>query len=71
MMNIFLLRLESIRLFDKSNGEYKEKYCVKNAWKEIDNSLGIEEGIILCYDYFNVYFIDHDNGYISVPKMYI
>ena len=25
--------------------------------KEIDNSLVIEEGITLCYDYFNFYFI--------------
>ena len=31
-------------LFDKSNAECKGKDRVKNAWKEIDNSLGIEEG---------------------------
>ena len=31
-------------LFDKSNAECQGKDRVKNAWKEIDNSLGIEEG---------------------------
>ena len=34
--------------FDKTNEEYKEKYCLENAWKETDNSLGIEEDITLC-----------------------
>ena len=42
-------------LFDKSNGGYKEKNMVENAWKEFDNSLETEEGITLCYDYFNFY----------------
>ena len=32
-------------LFAKSNAGYKEKDRVENVWKEIDNSLGIEEGI--------------------------
>ena len=67
-MNSFLLRLESIRLFDKSNGGNKEKYCVKNAWKENDNSLGIEEGITLCYDYFNVYFMIMIMDIFQFPK---
>ena len=61
-------------LFDKSNAGYKEKNGVENAWKEFDNSLETEEGITLCYDYFNFLFHDHDNGYngyISVPKIYI
>ena len=31
-------------LFDKSNAECKGKDRVKNTWKEIDNSLGIEVG---------------------------
>ena len=44
-------------LFDKSNAGYKEKDRVEKAWKEIDNSLGIEEGITLCYNYFNFYFM--------------
>ena len=42
-------------LFDKSNAGYKEKDGVENAWKEFDNSLETEEGITLCYDYFNFY----------------
>ena len=55
-MNSFPLRLESVlRLFDKSNAGYKEKDRVENTWKEIDNSLGIEEGITLCHDYFNFF----------------
>ena len=67
-MNSFLFILESIRLFDQSNGGYKQKYCVKNAWKEIDNSLGIEEGITLCYDYFNVYFMIMIMDIFQFPK---
>lgn len=31
-------------LYDKSNAGYKEKDRAENAWKEIDISLGIEEG---------------------------
>ena len=30
---------------------------IENSWKEIDNSLGTEGGITLCYDYFNFYFM--------------
>ena len=45
------------RLFDKSNAGYKEKNLIETAWKEIDNSLGIEEGITLCYEYFDFYFM--------------
>ena len=44
-------------LFDKSNAGYKEKNLIETAWKEIDNSLGIEEGITLCYEYFDFYFM--------------
>ena len=44
-------------LFDRSNAGYKEKDRVENAWKEIDNSLGTEERITLCYDSFNFYFM--------------
>ena len=44
-------------LFDKSNAGYKAKDRIENAWKEIDNSLGIEESITLFYDYFNFYFM--------------
>ena len=44
-------------LFDKPNTGYKEKGQVENGWKEIDNSLGIEESITLCYDYFDFYFM--------------
>ena len=61
-------------LFDKSNAEYKEKDPVENAWKETDNSLETEEGITLCYDYYQFLFHDRDNrynGYISIPKIYI
>ena len=32
-------------LFDISNAGYKEKDRVKNAWKKIDNSLGVGKGI--------------------------
>ena len=56
-------------LFDRSNAGYKEKDRVENAWKEIDNSLGTEERITLCYDSFNFYF--GYNRYMSVPKIYI
>ena len=44
-------------LFEKSNAKYKEKNLIETAWKEIDNSLGIEQGITLCYEYFNFYFM--------------
>ena len=44
-------------LLDKSNAGYKAKDRIENAWKEIDNSLGIEESITLFYDYFNFYFM--------------
>ena len=44
-------------LFDKSNAGHKEKNLIETAWKEIDNSLGIEEGITLCYEYFDFYFM--------------
>ena len=44
-------------LFNISNAGYKEKDRVENAWKEIDNSLGTEERITLCYDSFNFYFM--------------
>ena len=44
-------------LFGKSNAGYKKKDRVGNAWEEIDNSLGTEEGLTLCYDYFNFYFM--------------
>ena len=44
-------------LFDKSNAGYKEKNLIETAWKEIDNSLGIEEGITLYYEYFDFYFM--------------
>ena len=44
-------------LFDKSDAGCKEKDWVENTWKEIDNSLGTEEGITLCYDYFSFYFM--------------
>ena len=33
-------------LFDKSNAGYKEKDQIKNAWKEIGNSLATEEGML-------------------------
>ena len=43
--------------FDNSNAGYKEKDRVEYAWTEIDNSLGTEEGITLCYDLFSFYFM--------------
>ena len=57
--------------FDKTNGEYKKKDCVENAWKETDNSLGIEEDITLCWDYFNFYFmtmIKYNTNIFQSPK---
>ena len=47
---------------------------IENSWKEIDNSLGTEGGITLCYDYLNFYFmimITYITDIISVPKIYI
>ena len=31
-------------LYDKSNEGYKEKDRKKNAWREVENTLGHEEG---------------------------
>ena len=31
-------------LYDKSNEGYKEKVRKKNAWREVENTLGYEEG---------------------------
>ena len=31
-------------LYDKSNEDYKEKDSEKNAWREVENTLGYEEG---------------------------
>ena len=35
-------------LYDKSDSGYKERDRVKNAWKAVENVLGIEEGLY-CY----------------------
>ena len=32
-------------LYDKSNEGYKEKDREKNAWREVENPLGYEEGM--------------------------
>ena len=32
-------------LYDKSNEGYKEKDREKNAWREVENPLGFEEGM--------------------------
>ena len=44
-------------LFNISNAGYKEKDRFENAWKEINDQLGIEEGIPLCYKKVSPYFI--------------
>lgn len=35
-------------LYDKSDSGYKERDRVKNAWKAVENELGLEEGLY-CY----------------------
>ena len=43
--------------FNISNAGYKEKDRVVNAWKEINDKLGNEEGIALCSEKVLPYFM--------------
>ena len=43
--------------FNLSNAGYKEKDRVENAQTEINNQLGIGEGIALCYEKVLPYFM--------------
>ena len=48
-------------LYDKSDSGYKERDRVKNAWKAVENVLGIEEGLY-CYIIYSSF---------NIPKFYI
>ena len=36
-------------IYDKSNPSHKDKFKIKNAWRKVEEALGMEEGIIPLY----------------------